>query len=87
MQRMVNPTQARKDFYKIIRSVNEDSTPIEINGRSEEDSAVIMSSKDYRALQETLYLMNDGTLNKVHKAAKDDSGDLDITNGVDWDKI
>lgn len=87
MQRMVNPTQARKDFYKIIKSVNEDSTPIEINGRSEEDSAVIMSSKDYRALQETLYLMHDGTLDKVHKAVKDDSGDLDITNGVDWDKI
>ncbi|MFH5811456.1 type II toxin-antitoxin system Phd/YefM family antitoxin [Companilactobacillus sp. FL22-1] len=60
MQRTVNPTQARKDFYKIIKSVNEDSTPIEINGRSEEDSAVIMSSKDYRALQETLYLMHDG---------------------------
>ena len=87
MQRTVNPTQARKDFYKIIKSVDEDSTPIEINGRSEEDSAVIMSSKDYRALQETLYLMHDGTLDKVHKAAKDDSGDLDITNGVDWDKI
>ncbi|CAJ1179101.1 hypothetical protein FD33_GL002429 [Companilactobacillus paralimentarius DSM 13238 = JCM 10415] len=87
MQRMVNPTQARKDFYKIIKSVNEDSTPIEINGRSEDDSAVIMSSRDYKALQETLYLMNDGTLNKVHKAVNDDSGDMDITNGVDWDRI
>jgi len=31
--------------------------------------------------------MNDGTLNKVHKAVNDDSGDMDITNGVDWDKI
>lgn len=87
MQRMVNPTQARKDFYKIIKSVNEDSTPIEINGRSEDDSAVIMSSRDYKALQETLYLMNDGTLNKVNKAVNDDSGDMDITNGVDWDRI
>lgn len=87
MQRMTNPTQARKDFYKIIKSVNENSTPIEINGRTEDDSAVIMSAKDYRSLQETLYLMNDGTLNKIHKAIADDSGETDITNGVDWDKI
>ncbi|CAM3218522.1 type II toxin-antitoxin system Phd/YefM family antitoxin [Lactiplantibacillus plajomi] len=87
MQRMTNPTQARKDLYKIIKAVNEDSTPIEINGRTEDDSAVIMSAKDYRALQETLYLMNDGTLSKVHRAMKDDSGETDITNGVDWDKI
>jgi len=87
MQRMTNPTQARKDLYKIIKSVNENSTPIEINGRTEEDSAVIMSAKDYKSLQETLYLANDGTLDKVHKAMKDDSGDIDITNGVDWNNI
>ncbi|WP_246013782.1 type II toxin-antitoxin system Phd/YefM family antitoxin [Companilactobacillus suantsaicola] len=87
MQRTLNPTQARKDFYKIIKSVNDDSTPIEINGRTENDSAVLMSVKDYRAIQETLYLMNDGTLDKVHRAEKDDSGFTDITNGVHWDEI
>lgn len=87
MERMVNPTQARKDFYKIIKSVNENSTPIEINGRTEDDSAVIMSARDYKSWQETLYLANDGTLDKVHKAMKSDSGEIDITNGVDWDNI
>lgn len=87
MKKIVSPVQARKDLYKIIKSVNEDSTPIKINGESEEDSAVIMSFKDYEALQETLYLINDRTLDKVHKVAKDDSGDFDVTAGVDWNKI
>ena len=86
MQRMTNPIQAKKDFYKIIKFVNENSTPVEINGKTENESAVIMSAKDYRSLQETLYLMNDGTLNKVHRVI-DDSDEIDITNGVDWNKL
>ncbi|MFC6177131.1 type II toxin-antitoxin system Phd/YefM family antitoxin [Companilactobacillus huachuanensis] len=87
MKIMTNPSQARKDLYDIIKYVNEKSTPIEINGCTEEDSAVIMSAKDYKSFQETLHLLNDGTLDKVHKVMKDDSGETDITNGIDWDKI
>lgn len=83
---MTNPIQAKKEFYKIIKFVNENSTPVEINGRTENESAVIMSGNDYRSFQETLYLMNDGTLNKVHKVS-DDSDEIDITNGVDWNKL
>lgn len=86
MRRMTNPIQAKKEFYKIIKFVNENSIPVEINGRTENESAVIMSAKDYRSLQETLYLMNDGTLNKVHRVI-DDSDEIDITNGVDWNKF
>lgn len=86
MKRMTNPIQAKKDFYKIIKFVNENSTPVEINGRTENESAVIMSAKDYKSLQETLYLMNDGTLNRV-RGVIDDSDEIDITNGVDWNKL
>ncbi|ATO47587.1 hypothetical protein LF20184_06745 [Companilactobacillus farciminis KCTC 3681 = DSM 20184] len=83
---MTNPIQAKKDFYKIIKFVNEPPTPVEINGRTEDESAVIMSAKDYKSLQETLYLMNDGTLNKVHTVI-DNSDEIDITNDADWNKL
>lgn len=86
MRRMTNPIQAKKEFYKIIKFVNENSIPIEINGRIENESAVIMSAKDNKSLQETLYLMNDGTLNRV-RGVIDDSDEIDITNGVDWNKL
>lgn len=86
MRRMTNPIQAKKEFYKIIKFVNENSIPVEINDRTENESAVIMSAKDYKSLQETLYLMNDGTLNRV-RGVIDDSDEIDITNGVDWNKL
>lgn len=38
-------------------------------------------------IQATLYLMNDGTLDKVHKAEENDSGFIDITDGVNWDEV
>ena len=83
---MTNPIQAKKDFYKIIKFVNKNSTPVEINGRIENESAVIISAKDYKSLQETLYLMNEGTPNRVREVI-DDSDEIDITNGVDWNKL
>ncbi|WP_338214362.1 hypothetical protein [Companilactobacillus muriivasis] len=52
-----------------------------------DESAVIMSLKDYRSFKETLYLLNDGTLNKVHQNMTDNAKEMDITGGIDWDKI
>jgi len=84
---MTNLSQARKNLYNIIESVNKNSKPIEIIGPTPEESAVIMSLKDYRSFKETMYLLNDGTLNKVHQNMTDNSEGIDITNGVDWDSI
>lgn len=83
----MTPTQLRNNIYKSIRAVNENSVPIEINGKTDQDSAVLMSKKDYESLKETIYLTNTGTLKKVHERENDDSGFTDITNGVDWDNL
>ena len=48
-------TAARKDFYNVIASVNEDCAPIEItNNRGK--GAVIIGVDDWRAIEETLFL-------------------------------
>lgn len=83
----VTVEQAKSNVCSINESVNKDSTPIEIIGPTPDESAVIMSLKDYRSFKETMYLLNDGTLNKVHQNMTDNSEEIDITNGVDWDSI
>ncbi|KRM18534.1 hypothetical protein FD31_GL000014 [Companilactobacillus nantensis DSM 16982] len=78
---------AQQNLLEIIKVVNQTDTSMEILDSLGSSQAVIMSVKEYRAIPETLYLMNDGTLNKVHKAMQDKSGEIDLTNGIDWNKI
>ena len=50
----VSATAARSDLYRLIDTVNEESTPITITGRR--GNAVLIGEADWSAIQETLYL-------------------------------
>lgn len=52
----VAATQARKDLYRLLDEVAVTSEPVQITGRRA--SAVLVSEADWRALQETVYLMS-----------------------------
>ena len=51
----INASEARKDFFGLIRRVNEDHAPERVTSTS--GNVVIMSEADYDAWQETMYLM------------------------------
>jgi len=50
----VTPEQAKRDFYKILKTVNEKSIPIKIKGNSDAESVVIVSARYYKSLLEKL---------------------------------
>ncbi len=50
----INITNARKDLYKIVESVNESHEPIHITGKK--SSAVLVGEDDWKSIEETLYL-------------------------------
>jgi prevent-host-death family protein len=50
----INITNARKDLYKIVESVNESHEPIHITGKK--SSAVLIGEDDWKSIEETLYL-------------------------------
>lgn len=50
----INITNARKDLYNLVESVNRYSEPILIVGKR--GNAVLISEDDWNAIQETLYL-------------------------------
>lgn len=52
----ISANEARKRFYPLIRQVNEDHEPIEVTSREHGD-IVMMSAEDFRAWQETVYLL------------------------------
>ena len=53
---VMNATKARTMFFQLIRTVEEDGEPVVITGK--ENNAVLVSEKDWRALEETLHLQS-----------------------------
>ena len=49
-------TEARKRLYTLLRTVAESHEPIQITGKNH--SGVLVSESDWRAIQETLYLLS-----------------------------
>lgn len=52
----INSTLARNSIYKLIDKANETSEPILITGKR--GNAVLVSETDWKAIQETLFLMS-----------------------------
>lgn len=78
MDDVVTPTQGRKDFFKLLRQVNEDKHPIIIQPtKAGEKGAVVISEDDWKAIQETLFLVNQGVDQQIKEREKDDDEDFD----------
>ena len=52
----ITATEARKNLYRLMDEVSVSSDPVQITGRR--SRAVLLSEDDWRALQETLYLLS-----------------------------
>ena len=54
--RTITATKARSELYKLIDETAKASEPIFISGKR--NKAVLVSEEDWRAIQETLYLLS-----------------------------
>ena len=52
----MSATEARKQLYRLLDEVAQSHEPIQITGKR--GSAVLVSEDDWRAVQETLYLVS-----------------------------
>lgn len=52
----ITATDARKLLYKLLDQVQESHAPVQITGKR--GNAVLISEDDWRAVQETLYLLS-----------------------------
>ena len=86
MDNIISPTNARKNLYNLIKKVNLEHSPVTIPSSKKEEDAVLISKSDWDAIQETMYLENNGVGDVVRQREKDDSGFTDIDE-IDWDKL
>jgi antitoxin YefM len=52
----ISATEARKRLYQLLDEVSDSHQPVEITGPR--NSAVLVSNEDWRAVQETLFLVS-----------------------------
>ncbi|MDA3812316.1 MAG: type II toxin-antitoxin system Phd/YefM family antitoxin [Spirochaetaceae bacterium] len=77
----INITNARKDLYKIVDSVNMSHEPIHITGKN--SSAVLVGEDDWKSIEETLYLMSiPGMRESIIEGMKTDTENLE--EDLDW---
>jgi antitoxin YefM len=51
----ITASEARRNLFPLIEQVNDDHTPVEIT--SKRGDAILIGIEDYRALEETAYLL------------------------------
>jgi antitoxin YefM len=76
----ISATEARKQLYKLLDDVAQSHEPVQITGKR--GSAVLVSEDDWRAVQETLYLvsipgMRESILEGMGTPADELEGELD----------
>ncbi len=77
----INITNARKDLYRIVESVNTTHEPVHITGKN--SSAVLVGEDDWRSIEETLYLMSlPGMRESIVEGMKTPVDELD--SDLDW---
>lgn len=79
----INITNARKDLYNLVESVNRFHEPALIVGKKE--NAVLISEEDWSAIQETLYLDSiPGMTKSILEGAKESLDDCISEEMVEW---
>ena len=82
---IVNPSQARKIFYQLLKDVNKTNEPVYISGKNDDSEAVIVSKKDCDAIQETLYLQSYGVTDIIHQ--REQENEFVALEDIDWDTL
>lgn len=69
----ISVTEARAKLYKLVDQANEEGEPVLITGKR--NNAVLISEDDWRAVQETLYLLSIPGMRESIRAGMDEGLD------------
>jgi prevent-host-death family protein len=78
---IISATEARRQLYKLLDDVSQSHEPVQITGKR--GNAVLVSEDDWRAVQETLYLVSiPGMRESILEGMATPTDDLD--GELDW---
>ena len=82
----LSPSNARKNFYQLLKDVNANHSQVEIVSDRTGNNAELISLSDWHSIQETLFLEQVGVMDKVRERENDDTG-FSAVSELDWDSL
>ncbi|MDG4962564.1 type II toxin-antitoxin system Phd/YefM family antitoxin [Lactococcus raffinolactis] len=82
----LSPSNARKNFYQLLKDVNANHSQVEIVSDRTGNNAVLISLSDWQSIQETLFLEQVGVMDKVRERENDNTG-FSAVSELDWDSL
>ena len=82
----LSPSNARKNFYQLLKDVNANHNQVEIISDRTGNNAVLISLSDWHSIQETLFLEQVGVMDKVRERENDNTG-FSAVSELDWDSL
>ena len=77
----MSATEARRQLYKLLDDVSQSHEPVQITGKR--GNAILISEEDWRAVQETLYLVSiPGVRESILEGMASPTDELD--DNLDW---
>lgn len=84
MLRSCTSSQARETLYRLMDDISDSHQPFLITGRR--NNVVMISEEDFRAMEETLYLLSvPGLRESLLKASKESLDDCLDSKDVQWE--
>lgn len=81
MMTNLSVTEARSRLYQLLDEVSQNSEPILITGKR--SNAVLLSEEDWRAVQETLYLLSIPGMRESILEGRD-APEEELSDELDW---
>ena len=80
----ISVTEARSNLYKLLESVNENSTPLLITNKNGKN-AYLIGEEDFNAILETMYLNSiDGLADSIIEEGKTPYNEATKADDVKW---
>lgn len=80
---LINASTARQNFFRLIEDAVKNHEPVMVT--SKQGNVVIISEEDYRAIQETLYLLNvPGMRESIIEGTKATPEECVKAEEIDW---
>lgn len=77
--------RSQKDLSELVEKVNQENKPVQI--RTDQESAILVSQKEWQAIREILALVGDGVKTTNNQSVNNSENVINQSTKISWDQL